>query len=306
MKRRGFALLSSLWLMVAIASVALEISWLARTRRLATANALDAEQARAAAYAGAEHARSRLTAALAIAGNDALADPWRFVGASGDVALERSRYIFDVRDDAATLDVNRATTVMLAQLFRACGADAADAARAADRIADWRDADTTRRALGAERADYLAVNARAVPTDGSVQAIPELDDVLDMPREAWRCVRPLLSVSGNGLINPNTAPVEVLQALPGISAPAAHALVAHRRTRGRMREFRELLAAAPAGYRSAIEANASALRPWLTYRTDVMRVTSRGRVEGSPVSVTVESLMRRAGASVFVEWQAER
>ena len=46
--RRGFALMASVWLMVAIAAVAFEVSWLTRVRRLAAANVLEDTQARAA------------------------------------------------------------------------------------------------------------------------------------------------------------------------------------------------------------------------------------------------------------------
>src|SRR5690606_15115489 len=63
-RRDGFVLIAVLWLLVALAAVTLDVSLRTRTPRLATANLLDQRQARAAAIAGAEYARSRLTAAM--------------------------------------------------------------------------------------------------------------------------------------------------------------------------------------------------------------------------------------------------
>jgi general secretion pathway protein K len=304
-RRSGFALLASLWLVVTIAALSVELSWLARTRRLHTVNALDADQSRAAAESGLEHARGRLLRALASARNDALADPWRQSTGMDSATLDQARYVFDARDDAARLDVNRATETMLVRLFAACGADNADASVAAARIADWRDPDTMSRASGAERDDYLAAGARVLPRDGDVQDVDELDGVLGLPTAAWSCVRPLLSVRGAGMVNPNTAPAAVLQALPGFSAEAALAVVAVRRGQ-RLYDWRDVLAAVPAGYRSSLETQSAALQRLLVYQTSAVRITSVGLVEGSPVQVRAEALLRRSGPTAFVEWRSFR
>jgi Tfp pilus assembly protein PilX len=63
-QRSGFILVAVLWLIVALGAVGLDASLRSRTRRLAAANVLDQTRARAAAMAGTEYARSRLTAAM--------------------------------------------------------------------------------------------------------------------------------------------------------------------------------------------------------------------------------------------------
>lgn len=302
--RRGIALLAAVWLVVAIGALSLEVSWLTRTRRLATLNALESEQARSAAIAGLAHARGRLTRALGAAGNDALADPWGAVLGGASDTLGTAVYAFEVQDDGALLDVNRATEAMLARLFSACGADARDATAAAAHIADWRDADNVRRVGGAERDDYLAAGARMLPANAEVQRVSELDDLLNLPR-AWSCVRPLLTVHGAGLVNPNTAPSEVLQALPGLTANAAQAIVAARHA-GRVREWRDLLAALPPGSRAGVEREADALQRLLVYETHVVHVTSEARVASGPTSVVAEALMQRMGRTVFTAWRSFR
>ena len=62
--RGGFVLVAALWLLVALAAVGLDASLRSRERTRAAANVLDETRARAAATAGTEYARSRLTAAL--------------------------------------------------------------------------------------------------------------------------------------------------------------------------------------------------------------------------------------------------
>lgn len=291
-----------MWLVVAIGAVGLELSWLTRTRRLATLNALEAEQTRAAARAGLEQMRGRLARALKAAHNDALADPWRTAIGSGSDTLGPVTYAWHVHDDGAVIDVNLASEPMLARLFTACGANTVDAQATAARIADWRDPDSIRRMRGAERDDYLSTGARVLPPNAPVQHVSELDDVMGLPR-AWSCVRPLLTVRGTGLINPNTAPAEVLQALPGISAPAAAAILAARRE-GRLRDWRELLAAVPAGTRNEVERNADALQRLVVFETRTVHVTSEARMAAGPTRVLAEALLQRMGHTVFTAWRS--
>src|SRR5690242_17471707 len=59
-RRRGFALLSAIWLLVALSTLALEMSVIARHRRLAVANTLEAVRAERAAASGIEQERADL------------------------------------------------------------------------------------------------------------------------------------------------------------------------------------------------------------------------------------------------------
>ena len=63
-RRSGFALVATLWLLIALGAVGLDAALRSRARRQAAANVLDGARARAAALAGSEYARSMLTAAL--------------------------------------------------------------------------------------------------------------------------------------------------------------------------------------------------------------------------------------------------
>lgn len=63
-QRKGFVLMAALWLLVALSAVGLDAALRHRARRLAAANLLDVTRMRAAASAGTEYARSRLTSAM--------------------------------------------------------------------------------------------------------------------------------------------------------------------------------------------------------------------------------------------------
>lgn len=275
--RRGFALLASVWLMAAIAAVGLEVSWLARTRRLATANAADGERAHAAATAGLEHARARLTRALDVARGDAMGDPWRFASGGDSAHVGDAHYTFEVRDDASVLDLNLASEAMLARLFEACGA-ASPAAAA--------------------RARAIVVQRLVAPADEVVPAI--------LPADGRSCAQANLQVGGSGAVNPNTASVPVLRALPGVGEAAAVAIVSARRGGARLHSFNDVLSAIPAALRGDMMRYSETLQRLFVYQTMAVRVASRVRLEGSPVTAVAVAQMRRAGGSVFVEWQEFR
>ncbi len=62
--RSGFALIATLWLVIALGAVGLQAALSSRARRQAAANVLDGARARAAAIDGSEYARSRISASL--------------------------------------------------------------------------------------------------------------------------------------------------------------------------------------------------------------------------------------------------
>ncbi len=310
MNRRGFALMASIWLMVAIASVALEVSWLARTRRLALLNTIERDQAWGAANAALEHARARLSRQLAVPADPRstmFPDPWRNAAyASDTVRMGDTRYVFSLTDDGATLDVNLASVGDLQRLFAACGADDAVASRLARRVADWRDADTFPRPTGAERPDYLAAGARELPRDGPVERVGELGDVLGMPEAVWQRASPLLSVHGIGSVNVNAAPREILLSLPGMTEVAADAILTARRDGASIASFQEFTDRMPPSARSGVVQAAPELLRRLSFASFAVRVRGDAWVDGSPVHVRSEALMVQGGGTVFVQWRSLR
>jgi len=300
-RERGFALIAALWLLVALSALALEVSLVARERRLAAANTLEGSQARAAADAGLEHARARLAAVL----RSGALDPWRRPDSllAGDVTLGDARYRVTLRDAGAALNLNRATEADLRRLLIALRVDAGQADRLAQATLDWRDADDLRRARGAERDDYLRAGRPVLPRNGPFQSIAELGSVLGMTPQVLTLVRPYLTLFGTGQINLNAAPRPVLLALPGVGEEAAGVLLRHQESRRPLHSLADLSLELSGGARAALEAETSTLLTQVTFETQEVEAVSDGWADGSSVRAHAHGLLVRARDVAFLVWR---
>jgi general secretion pathway protein K len=314
--RTGFALITALWLTVAISAVSLELSLLSRQRRLASANVLEAATARAVAEAGLETARARLARLLTEPDartdrrrwNDArtLVDPWHDpAGLVADTIHVGERgtdihAIVQLEDLGARLNINRATMPELQRFLAALPMDAALASRFAQRIMDWRDADDHPRPDGAEREAYVRAVAAAMPRNGEFAEVNELRQVLGMSDELFERVRRLVTVDGSARVNVNAAPRAVLLALAGMTAEAAEVAERARRTNrpiADLQAFHQMLSR-PA--RAAIDREVTALAGRLSFTTREVSAISTGWIRGSPVRVTSEGVIVRGEGTAFM------
>lgn len=315
--RKGFALIAALWLLVALSAIGLEFGRQSRAHRLSAANVLEGARAEAAAQAGVEHARARMTALLLDARRMAsgfdparAADPWAApqhaftdtveLGRDGDVA----EYSVALRDAGAALNLNRATEEELKRLFGALRVDAGLADRLAQTIGDWRDADDLHRARGAEREDYLRDRAAVLPANRLFQRVEELREVRGMTAEIFARVRPHLTVLGTGQVNLNSAGREVLLAIPGMSEEAAAMVLRSRRQGRRVASLNELSLELSAGPRQAFVDAMPMLLTRTALETREVELISEGRIDGSPVRVRVEGLLVRGGDHAFLVWRS--
>jgi len=335
--RRGFALIAALFLLVVLSAVGLDAALRSQTRRLAAANVLDQTRARAAALAGTEYARSRLTAAMlgkaqelraeALAnarssrsrrsaerssignlfrGADPLEDPWR--EPEELMALEMvfgdARFSLRDRDTGAALNLNEASEQSLRQFFsEGLGVDYAEADRITQAILDWRDEDDLPRINGGEREQYLDERRAVLPTDTDFNDLDELRHVAGMTPELYARARPYLTLIGSGDVNLNAAPEPVLLAIPGIT-PAAVAELLRLREGGRLprsdRELRSMVSGASA---DAIENAGRSFSRSTTYGTEEVEILAVGSVDGGPVRVTSRVVVRRGSTEAIVSWR---
>jgi general secretion pathway protein K len=100
----------------------------------------------------------------------------------------------------------------------------------ADTLADWLDADDSRRAAGAERAEYHA-QGRNGPTNRPVELLSRVQDVNGYSATIIDRLEPYVSaLPGQQAVNVNTAPPEVLHAIqPALGLSEARALALARR-----------------------------------------------------------------------------
>jgi general secretion pathway protein K len=300
-KREGIALIAALWLVVALAGIAFEVASSARDGRLAVMNGVDRARAIAAAEAGIETARARLTAPIdrQLAPTD---DPWAVVPAIGPdtLLLGDVQVVTTVRDANSRVPVNVAPVEQLRRLAAALGSSDEAAARLAANIVAWRDPDTVSRVGGTERAAYLAAGRPVLPRDGPLVRIEELRDLYDMSPDMYALLAPRLTLRGSGAVNVNTAERAVLLSVPGLDRGVVDAIM---RLRGRgtsLRDFDALVAAVPVAFRTALVDRSAELEPLLAFAVRTVEVESVATMSGSPVRARVAVTMTRGGGVAFV------
>lgn len=335
--RDGFALVAALWLLVALGTVGLHAALASRSRRQAAANLLDEVRARAAVEAGTEYARSRLTAAMlgqaeelraeamARARNsrrqrqverqsvrslfrsaNPLEDPWREPQelVVPEMAFGDARYALLLRDVGSALNLNEADEEMLRKFFsQGLGVDYADADHLAQAILDWRDEDELPRINGAEREEYLEEGALVLPPNRDFVDVDELRHVRGMTPELYVRAAPFLTLLGNGDINVNSAPKEVLSAIPGLDEGGVTQLLRLRGSGYLPRSDTELRVLLPASVVQAIEVQGRNFTGITTYTTNEVEILAQGWVEGSVVEVTSRMVVIRGATGAMVDWR---
>jgi general secretion pathway protein K len=333
---------AALWLIVALGAVGLDAALRSRARRLAAANLADETRARAAALAGTEYARSRLTAATldraeelraeamrrartASARNragrqsvsslfrqDPLQDPWRDPQdlVVPEMAFVDAAFTLRLRDTGAALNPNEADEQMLRQFFsQGLRLDFAAADRIAQAMLDWRDEDDLPRVNGGEREQYLDQQMPVLPPNRPFTRLAELRHILGMTPEIYEAARPFMTLIGSGRINVNSAPEPVLLALPGMTPGAATELLRLRESGILPRSDEELRAMLPGSllarrYRDDDDDDDDdELERRVTFTTSEVEIASEGRVDGGPVRVRAYAVVTRANTGAVVVWR---
>jgi len=241
--RRGFALLAALWLVVAIAAVALQFSIEAKERRQIGILASERGIQRGAALGALALMQARLEEALRIGPNATSSpqlarlratDPWFGADSmfSGEVLVDSMPVEVEVHDLGEKLNINRMSEVQLQQFFSFLLNDFSASTHLSQAIMDWRDADSIPRPSGAERDAYIKEELLALPTNAPFREIEELRNVMGVTPEIYAAAVPYLTTHGTTGVNLNSAPVPVLRALPGMTDMTL-SLILQMRSQGR-------------------------------------------------------------------------
>ena len=221
---RGFALLTTLWILSIASIVAMAAALAGRDAVLAGSSRVELERARWLALGCERRAVAAIDAMLRDASSDAEAAlSWRTLAAQ--IAAQPLPTDCDVRTEAAgtRVDVNAASHETIEALLAATGLPL-DVASMADALDDWRDSDDVARPAGAERAWYES-NGRPAPRNGPLADTRELARVRGF--ENLSAVDTLVTTEP-GRISLATAPAELLMAVPGITRETADAIVARQ------------------------------------------------------------------------------
>lgn len=289
--RGGFALVTTLWVIAAAATVMLATETLAADATHAANNRLSATRAFWRAYECAAYARAAIDAALS-EGDDADAQrSWRVLhrliataGESCAVKLEAA---------GTRLDVNEASEEQISAVIRATSPDHPGALTSS--LLDWRDPDKVPRALGAEWEWYDA-HGRPAPRDGPLADAREILLMRGFENGAFDS----LFTVGPARLSINTAPLAVLASVPGLSEEIL-TRVAEERANGR--PIVDLLAL-------AMRVSPRAERDLVAHYPEIIRLTtvdpdawvlSAVGSSGSPaISVVIEIRLVRVGRRAAV------
>ena len=311
--RRGVALIAALWLVVAIAAVALQFSMEAHERRAVGILASERGIQRAAALGALALTQAKLEYALRVAPTGtnvqrlAASDPWLDVDSlySGPVDVDSMEVDVQARDLGEKLNINQLTENELQSFFSFLLGDYAKSTQLAQSILDWRDADSIPRPNGAERDAYIKAKMLALPTNGPFREIEELSNVMGMTPEIFAKVAPYLTTHGIGAVNINTAPIPVLRALPGMTDATINMIVQQRSQGRRINSIADIQSTRRnlAGILSAVQLQ-TAIGGRVVYQTTEVELTITSRVGPQAPPSRLTAILRRGNpvSLTFKEW----
>jgi general secretion pathway protein K len=220
-RSRGIALVSVLWVLVLLSSVAAATVMAARTNATVNRNLIDAADARNLAE-GAIH-----LAVLNIYRNDT--GGWDGNGSSHQLRIGDALVEVVALNETGKVDLNFASGELLRRVLVAAGSEVERAGRIAAAIQDWRDPDSLYRLNGAEARAYKSAGLDYGPANAQFASVNELQYVLGMDAELFASMQPAVTVySRQKGINLAAAPPLVLWAAGNASqAEGAGALPAN-------------------------------------------------------------------------------
>lgn len=201
-RRKGAALILTLWVLLVLAILAIGIGTMARTDTQISRNQADVISCRWAARAGIYRAIAELESTeedqstYLYLGEDGLT-----LSSSDDSTLNLRNYEFSVKveDESGKININTATVGTLTNLF--------NSSEIADCIIDWRDSDDTISTEGAESEYYEALSTPYLCRNGDFQTVGELklvkgitDDLMTATTDNGNELEDLITV-----YNPTTA-----------------------------------------------------------------------------------------------------
>ncbi|MHB8880243.1 MAG: type II secretion system minor pseudopilin [Thermodesulfovibrionales bacterium] len=235
---QGIALLLVLWVLMALMVMALSFTYLTRTEALGALSFRQTIERKFLAEAGVERAvmeilYRRLTQGAKVFQEDR--EVWRTDGTPYRTETGNGYFSVRIIDEGGKVDINRTPDVILRNLLRNRGLKQDDADMIVDAIMDWRDADDLHRINGAESDYYMSLPNPYKARNADFETLEELLLVKGVTAEilyggaGTKGLFDLLTInSRTGKVNLNSAPREVLMAVPGMSAEDADAIMANR------------------------------------------------------------------------------
>ncbi len=219
-KQRAYALIAVLWMISALMLLVSALVYQARTELRTVTAGRDTAVAEA-----------RGDAAIQLALRTIGSDPKAFVQQRAfDFVFDGESVRVVVTPLNGLIAINSASESLLAALFvHGAGLDPATAQTLAQRVIDWRDADTAALPKGAENPEYALARVPFRTRGGPFEAPEDLLQVLGVDFETYDKIKGLITVDGGSArTNPLAAPFEVLLVLAQGNAAVADRVASAR------------------------------------------------------------------------------
>ena len=213
-RQRGLALVAVMWMIIALGVLVSGLVSVARSEIRHLGDQRDALQALAQGNGAINHVLAR-----------------RVNAREGQALLQRVDVAFEERSISVTVvplhglvDLNSAPAPLLVELIVvAGGVERDDAVRLAERIVDFRDPDRVTGAGAVEEVAYR--DSGHAPRNSPFVLVQDLLQVAGVSLDLYVRLAPLVTadLAGDGLVNPLSAPLPVLEVLAGGNASVAAA-----------------------------------------------------------------------------------
>ncbi|HMK50372.1 MAG TPA: type II secretion system protein GspK [Thermodesulfovibrionales bacterium] len=236
---QGIALLIVLWILTILMLLVFSFSYMARTETYATIAFKSGTEEKFFAEAGLERGIMEVfyrqfykDQTVDIEGREIWrTDDTPYQGQIGD-----GLYTVRITNEQGKVDINTASEVVLKNLFINMGVQAEEADTIVDSIMDWKDPDDLHRIHGAESDYYMSLPNPYKAKNADFDTLEELllvkgmtSEILYGTKDKKGAIDFLTINSGQGEIDINAAPKEVLMSIPGITAGLADAIIDKRK-----------------------------------------------------------------------------
>ena len=239
--QRGIALLIVLWVMTILTVTALSFSLMTRAETYGTLAFKDGMEKQFLAEAGVERGIAELFYRSANIDRTVIPDGeevWKTDGTAYSGRMGNGAYAVRLFGESGKISLNGLADVsgiVVKNLLIRLGSSPEDADTIVDSILDWKDADNLHRLNGAENDYYLSLPHPYNARNADFESLEELllvkgitPDILYGKDKKKGLMHFLTMYTRTATINLNTAPEEVLAALPGMSAFMAEQIIQFR------------------------------------------------------------------------------
>jgi hypothetical protein len=305
--RRGFVLISVLWITVVMVTIALTLARENQLQRRAASNIIADAQLDAAAAAGIIAGKTRLTYLLVGverlglgSETSAAADRWGATnGLPADtLELGRATAVALLTDASSRLNIIRADEADISRLLNVLGFQSIEQqavlqALLVDRLAFYDRVSTAGQQMDEGPVVHGRDDVEEIGSTSNVGLAPRSAISLEMLQRLW----PYLTIHGTGRINVKTAPRVVLAALPGFTSEVLEEVERARRNGTRLDRFDDLRQRLSFSDRATFDRLKPTLSTRLVFRTEEIEVRVDVRLANGMRRVT-SALLRPGGRVV--------